>query len=230
MGARDDYFALAEARPELFANPPDAAFEILMDEADIRQAESEMRERLTAFGGSPGWAEVGIAFRDQYLMIVRDAVRFSDGSLGTYIRSIDLYPDVVGVVVLPVWRGQVLLIRHFRHATRSWHLEIPRGFGIVADTAESARRELREEIGATASRLVDLGGIHPDAGSGAGRVAMFLAEVEAYGEGEALEGITTVIPTAVAEFERMIAGGDLSDGFLLAAYARAKAKGLLPGG
>jgi hypothetical protein len=109
-----------------------------------------------------------------------------------------------------------------------WRIERdPGGFGIVPDAAETARQELREEIGAVASRVVELGEIYPDSGRGAGRVAMFLAEVEAYGEAERLEGITTILPTAVAEFERMIAGGELSNGFLLAASARAKARRLL---
>src|SRR5262245_7859033 len=103
---------LVRSRPELFANPPDAAFEILLDEDEIRQAEAQMEERLTSSGRSAEWARVGIAFRDQYLVLLRDAVRFSDGSLGTYIRFVDQYPGILGVVTLPVWRSQVLLIRH----------------------------------------------------------------------------------------------------------------------
>src|SRR2546421_371902 len=109
------------------------------------------------------WAQVGIAFEDQYAMILRDAVRFPAGSLGTYIRMVR--KGTPGVIVFPIYQKQVLLIRHFRHATRTWHIEIPRGFGMKdLSSEESARRELREEIEATISCLVPLGRIYPDTG------------------------------------------------------------------
>jgi ADP-ribose pyrophosphatase len=227
MQRRSDYFELVRANPEQFANPPGAAFEILLTEEEIGQAERAMEQWLSAAGGAPEWAAVGIVYRDQYLTIVRDAVRFLDGRLGTYIRFWNQHPERLGVAVLPLWEEHVLLVRHFRHATRSWHLEIPRGFGIHTDTVETARQELREEIGADAMVLADLGEFDPDSGFGVSRVALFLAEVESYGRGEDVEGITDILPTPIEEFERMIASGELADGFLLAAYARAKARGLI---
>jgi ADP-ribose pyrophosphatase len=227
MSSRTDYRDIVRGQPDLFANPPGAAFEILLDEDEIQQVEAHIAGRLVASGGSAEWARVGVVFRDQYLLLLRDAVRSSDGSLGTYIRFVPHQPERPGVVTLPIWQGRVLLIRHFRHATRSWHLEIPRGFGISTDTEESALHELREEIGAVVSRLVALGEIYPDAGASAQRVALFLAEVASYGEADHQEGITEILPTPIADFERMIAGGELADGFLLAAYARAKARDLV---
>jgi ADP-ribose pyrophosphatase len=225
MNNRDNYFALVKAHPELFRNPPGAGFEILLDEPGISQAEQRMAEQLQAAGAPAEWARVGVAFRDQYGLILRDAVRYADGSVGTYIRMIA--PPFPGVVILPIWQDQVLLIRHFRHATRSWHLEIPRGFGTDADTRKSAGRELTEEIGATGIRLTELGDMYPDTGISDSRVALFHAEVSSYGKPDALEAITDVLPTPVSEFERMIADNELSDGYVLAAYARAKAKNLL---
>jgi ADP-ribose pyrophosphatase len=227
VSSRTEYFALADERPELFSNPPGACFEILLDEEEIGQVEAHMEKTLTDSGEAAESARVGIAYRDQYLMIVRDAVRFADGSVGTYIRICNRHPDLLGVAILPIWEGKILLIRHFRHATRSWHLEIPRGFGVVADSAESARHELREEIGAAASRLVELGEMYPDTGASSDRVALFLAEVETYGEADKKEAIAEILPTSVPQFERMVGTGELADGFLLAAYARAKTRGLI---
>jgi ADP-ribose pyrophosphatase len=224
---RADYRALIEMYPDLFRNPPGAAFEILLDEADIQRAEQRMRELLGKAGAPPEWSRVGIAFRDQYVLVLRDAVRYIDGSLGTYIRAVDPRPASPGVVVLPLWRGQVLMIRHFRHATRSWHLEIPRGAGLAPDPHESAHRELAEEIGASGVRLIELGEIYPDTGLTNSRVALFCAEVESYNAPEAIEGITEILPTSVAQFEEMIRDGELEDGFLLAAYARAKTRKLI---
>jgi ADP-ribose pyrophosphatase len=224
---RQEYREMVASHPDLFSNPPDAAFEIVLDERDIKRAEDHMAGLLTAAGAPAEWANVGVAFRDQYVLILRDAVRFSDGSLGTYIRMVNTTPEVLGVVTLPVWQGQVLLIRHFRHATRRWHLEIPRGFGSTANKQQDALRELSEEIGASGISLTELGEMYPDAGADNSRVALFLAEVEAYGKPESAEGINEIRPVAISEFERMIRDGVLDDGFLLAAYARAKARRLL---
>jgi ADP-ribose pyrophosphatase len=224
-GNRDDYRALVSSRPELFDNPPDAGFEILLDEVEIRQAEEHVAGQLKAFGAPAEWAAVGIAYRDQYGLILRDAVRYSNGSLGTYIRLVA--PPVPGVVILPVWQGKVLLIRHFRHATRTWHLEIPRGMGFDANVEKDANRELVEEIGASGTRLVSLGDVYPDTGLTNSRVALFYAEVAAYGKPETGEAITHILPTPTAKFEQKIANGEIVDGFALAAYARAKARNLL---
>lgn len=224
-GDRSEYRALVNSRPELFENPSGAGFEILLDDDEIRQAEETVAKQLREFGAPAEWATVGIAFRDQYSLVLRDAVRYSNGSLGTYIRIVA--PPFPGVVVLPVWQGKVLLIRHFRHATRSWHLEIPRGIGFDPDVENDAKRELAEEIGASGARLVSLGDVYPDTGLTGSRVALFYAEVDSYGEPEAIEAITHILPTSAAEFQKKIANGEIADGFVLAAYARAKARNLL---
>ena len=186
-----------------------------------------MAERLRNVGKPSEWARVGIVYQDQYLLLLRDAVRYPDGSLGTYIRSVDQYPGMVGVVILPMYKDHVLLIRHFRHATRTWHLELPRGFGQTVTTEEDAQRELAEEINGTATRLISLGKVYPDTGASSEQVALFYAEVETYGEGELMEAITAVLPTSLPEFERMIRENEISDGFTLMAYARAKTLNLL---
>jgi ADP-ribose pyrophosphatase len=222
-----EYFSLVEARPELFRNPPGAAFEILLQESEIHEAEKRAAERLQKAGAPAEWAQVGVAFRDQYVLLLRDAVRFPDGSLGTYIRTVQPEHSFQGVVVLPVWQDQVLLIRHFRHATRTWHLEIPRGFGMDPDARQSATNELKEEIGAAGIKLVDLGETYPDAGIDSSSVAFFYASIDSYGKPELHEGITDILPTPVSELERMTRDGELKDGYLLTAYGLAKARNLI---
>ncbi len=228
MIERERYYDLVRDHPELFANPAGAAITIVLDPAEIATIEAEMAERLRARGMPAEWAQVGIAYEDQYLMLLRDAVRFPDGSPGTYIRAVNPYGDVPGVVVLPVYRGGVIMVRHFRHAMRSWHLELPRGFGAPGATAEeNARRELAEEIGATPTRLIALGRVYPDTGAGADRAELFYAEIEGYGDPEVEEGISDLVTLSPSEFERLIREGEISDGYTLAAYARAKAARIL---
>src|SRR6185312_2069263 len=145
---RQAYLAFAARHPDLFENPDGAIFTILLDEHEIDEVEEGARGRLHAKGMPEEWAQVGIAYEDQYLFILRDAVRFPDGSTNTYIRVVDPEGGAHGVIVLAMHQGNVLLLNHFRHATRRWHLEIPRGFGEPGLSGEeNARRELEEEIG-----------------------------------------------------------------------------------
>lgn len=228
MSTLADYLAFAKAHPALFVNPQEGGVTILLDEKEIHEAETQMAEWLESKDMPAEWARVGIAYQDQYVLMLRDAVRFPGGFLGTYIRMVGEEDDPPGVIVLPLYQGQVLLIRHFRHATRTWHIEIPRGFGKKGlSSEENAQRELEEEIGATISRLVSLGSMYPDAAASTECDALFYAEVESYGKVETEEAITELLPTSVSEFERMIRENEITDGFTLAAYARAKAQGLL---
>ncbi len=226
MSTLADYLTFAKAHPTLFENPPGAGYIVLLDKVDIQQAEANMVMWLKAKGLPTDWAQVGIAFQDQYGMILRDAVRFPSGLLGTYIRMVG--DGTPGIIVLPVYHGQVLLIRHFRHATRTWHIEIPRGFGEKGlSSNENARRELKEEIGASISRLVSLGQVYPDTGALSEYNDFFYAEVESYGPPEADEAIVELLPTSITEFERMIRDNEIEDGFTITAYGLAKARGLL---
>jgi ADP-ribose pyrophosphatase len=224
----EEYLAFAKAHPALFENPSAEGITILLDEAEIQQVEAQVAQWLEAKGKPTDSAQVGIICQDQYIRYLRDAVLFPGGSMGVYSRLVDPENAVPGVIVLPIYQEQVLLIRHFRHATRAWHLEIPRGFGTKGLTSEeNAERELEEEIGAKPSRLISLGQIYPNSGMTSECDELFFAEIESYGKVEIEEAITDLLPTPVSEFERMIRDNEIADGFTLAAYARAKLQGLL---
>lgn len=227
MSDLETYLAFAKRHPALFANPQ-GGFTILLDENKIREVEAQMARKLEEQDLPSAWSKVGIVYQDQYLLLLRDAVRFPDGSLGTYIRFVEEDDHAPGVVILPYHRGHILLVRHFRHATRTWHLEIPRGFGTGGHSSEeNARRELEEEIQASISRLVALGRTYPDTGASAEYIDLFFAEVASYGQGETQEGISEILPVTIAEFEQMIRDGALTDGFTTTTYAYAKIQGLL---
>src|SRR5437667_3350310 len=151
MNTLEEYLSFARDHPAIFTNPPSAGTTIILDAAEIRQIETTVGQRLEEQGFPREWAQVGIAYRDQYVLLLRDAVCLPDGSVDLSIRSVDNGKEVPGVFVLPVHQKSVLLIRHFRHETRSWHLEIPGGFGMPGmSSGDSAQRELKEEIGAVA--------------------------------------------------------------------------------
>ena len=165
-------------------------------------------------------------YSDRYITLLRDPVRFPDGSTGTYIRSIGAASEP-GCVVLPLFDGGVVLIEHFRHATRSWHWEVPRGFGAPGLSAgENAAKELREEIGAEALEFVPLGELHPDSGTTADRVSLFAARIDGIGALERAEAIRRYVTVPFAEAEAMVGDGRITDAFTIAVLMRARLAGL----
>jgi 8-oxo-dGTP pyrophosphatase MutT (NUDIX family) len=96
-------------------------------------------------------------------------------------RSHDFYVlDAVDWVnVVPVTSdGEVVFIELYRHGIEGPSLEIPGGMidPEDADPAAAAARELREETGYEAERVVHLGVVHPNPAIQGNRCYTFLAE------------------------------------------------------
>jgi|SRR2546421_1623462 len=222
------YLAFAKAHPEQFVNPPEGGITILLGEDEIQVVEAYMAQKLEAKELPAEWAWVGIVYQDQHGMILRDAVRFPGGALGTYIRFIGNVDGGPSAIVLPLYQGQVLLVRRFHHATRTWHLEIPIGLGMKGlPGEENAHRVLVEEIGATVSRLIPTGKLEEGPGLTESPAELFYADVGSYGELNKHEGITEILQVAIPEFERMMRDSEITDSFTIITYLRAKLQGLL---
>lgn len=84
--------------------------------------------------------------------------------LRTSIRDVVRHPGGVGV--LPVEGDSIHLISQFRVAVGRPLLEIPAGKldKVGEDPEEAARRELAEEMGLGATRLIRLGAMYPSPG------------------------------------------------------------------
>lgn len=226
---RERYDAIRTKWPELFVNPPGAAYEILFEPSLVRAAEDEDKARLVARGFPASWARTGVVYEDPFIILVRDAVRRPDRTLGSYSRKLPA-SGAAGAVVLPIFEGKVVLLRQFRHATRTQHLEVPRGFGEPGvSAAEQARTELREEIQAEADSLVELGGFHSNTGDSSGCTELFLAAIHDFGRPQASEGIIDIVLEAPKRVAEIIRDGEITDSFTIAAFTRAWLRGLLPG-
>jgi ADP-ribose pyrophosphatase len=222
------YLILAKKYPEIFTNPDKDGFLILLNKEDIKNVESEISRKLEAEGHPSAWARVGIVYEDQFLLILRDAVKFPNEERGTYIRIVNTDNLPAGVVVLPIFRGNVILVKHFRHATRQWHLEIPRGFSDKRiSIEENATKEIEEEIGATTLRLISLGKLHTNTGLSSEFVELFIAEVDKLGTPDIKEAITQLKIISSEQLEEFINKGEITDSFTIAAYTRAKLKKLI---
>jgi ADP-ribose diphosphatase len=226
------YAALRRDRPQLFENPAGAAFEIIFDRALQDAVANTAAEQMVQSGLPAHYGDIGVVYQDKYTMLVRDAVRFRSGKLGVYIREMSPNEGVGSAVLAITPAGKIVLIRHFRHATRRWHWELPRGFGEPgSDGAETARREVLEELGVKAREVTYLGSMDGDTGAEVSRDEIYLARIDAptwRGDGAEEEGIDDVISVSPDEFAGMMRDGTLSDTFALVAYAYAVARGLLP--
>ena len=203
------YNDFREAHPEFFINLPGAAFEIVSDLALQRTAGA------------------GLIYRDSYVILLRDAVRFRNGFVGPYIRMIPAAGQG-GAAVLPVIDGDIVLVLHERHATRQRHWEIPRGFAAQGETPEeTARREAMEEIDISEPEIIDIGSVHPDTGASNVHTRLYLARLTGVGHVEANEGIDALKQVTIDELDAMLRTGQITDSFTLAAILQARVRGLI---
>jgi ADP-ribose pyrophosphatase len=120
---------------------------------------------------------------------------------------------------MPIQDKKVILLRHFRHETREWFWEFPRGFGEPGLSGEkNAEKELMEEIGLSPRKMVEIWR-DPE-------TAFFYAEMQDgephIREDEAIQRIELV---DINELEDWILTGKITDWFTLLAFLMAQKRG-----
>jgi ADP-ribose pyrophosphatase len=212
------YIDLLHQFPQL-TQPEDSLIEVITDEKQI--LEWEEKNNL----------EIGVLLQDRFITVIRDLVQFSNGYQSGYNRIINTsaFGDGgMGSVVLPVKDSKVLMIKIFRHPIREWSIEIPRGFGEKdLSPLEIAHKEVVEEVGGKIREVIELGVIHSNTGLEGNTVNLYLAYLEKVGDPRVEEGIEKFLWILPSELERMIRDEEITDGFTIAAYTRAKLRGLL---
>jgi len=127
--------------------------------------------------------------------------------------------DWVGVIPLTEERA-VVLVKQFRHGTRSFSLEIPGGLVEGDDPSAAARRELLEETGYEAGELELLGVLRPQPAIFNNRYFLFLAQdvkrvsSPSLDEGEDIE----VVEVPLEEVYRRMAEGEIDHALVLASF------------
>jgi ADP-ribose pyrophosphatase len=137
---------------------------------------------------------------------------------------------VSGVGILPIDKdGNIILVRQFRYPFDTEILEIPAGkmdHG-PEDALECGIRELREETGCTAGRMVSLGCGLPSPGFMTETLWMFAALDLTEGETQPDDDeFLEIVRLPIAEVERMIERDEISDMKTAVAMYRARLKGL----
>lgn len=221
------YLELARHRPELFDRTRERGsntIEILMERADMARAQQAAFEARSRHGLPTDDVRVGVLAADPYMVLLRDAVRFPDGSLGLYNRVLEGH--CVGAV--PILDGKLVLVRIFRHALRAWATEFPRGSCDPNEPPEDAiRRELREEIGAEVTELTNIGRFALGSSTLAIPATHFVARIDRIGQPSRHDAIERLLVCDVAEVEDLIRGGEIIDGWTLSLFLRARLAGYI---
>lgn len=205
--AYNAYFDLLKAYPATLG--PDGSWrdgeiEILRDPKRMAEIENKTGRK------------VGIIAQDKYWLWLNDAVKFPSGADGVYGRMLwvnSLYGKT-GVAVMAVLPGnRIVLNCNYRHATRSWELELPRGTSNKGEEpADTARREVAEETGMVIDQLVLLGEMAVDTGFTNAVASIFFARVvdQRQAAREDSEAIESILALSVKDVLAGVKKGEMS--------------------
>lgn len=218
-----------------FGSSAQGEIEIVRDPALIAQIESQTGRKA------------GIIHQDRFWILLNDPVRFPSGKLGIYSRLLwrGSLQGTPGVAVLPLLPdGKIVLNYNYRHATRSWEMELPRGGVNPGESIkEACKREVKEETGKVISHLEYLGDMTPDSGMTNSVIPIYLAKVsgEESARPEESEAIRAVLGFTLDEIKEGYRNGyllihtpsgvekiPLRDPFLAFALFQAEIRHLLP--
>ena len=204
-------------------NYKNGEIEILVEPQQIEQAQNLQKKKFLLQGMPENAAvdssRVGVVSEDGYWIFTRDAVLFPTGMMGLYNRIIkksSLENPSSGAAILPVLKNKkMVFIVSFRHATRSWELEVVRGYSEKGESAlATAKRELLEETGLIADKYKLLGRINPDSGIVSSCVPIYYAHVEteqnAIGYPDDSEAINCFKALTKSEIKSLLVKGDFT--------------------
>ncbi len=149
-------------------------------------------------------------YEGKLLKVDRDRVRLPNG------RETDLemirHPGASAIVPF-ITSDEVLLVRQFRYATGGFILEVPAGtLSEGEEPIDCARRELEEEVGHRAGRLVQVGSIYTTPGFTDEVIHLWAAhDLEPVGQNLDPDEVLTVKRLPFAEAIDAIRRGEIVD-------------------
>jgi len=223
------YLEFIQKYSETAGKPGDAKrgeIELVLNPLEIEGIEQRQYQALISKGYSEEVAKkasmTGIVHQGLYWSWLRDPIKTATGEgvygrivLSRTLESKDKW-SAPGAAVLPILPdGSVVLNVSFRHATRSWEIEMPAGMREYGESPEdAARRELLEEAGYVAEELHYLGDIATNFSVENDIVPTYCAFVKErkVSAPETTEAIAKTLILPLAEVQKA-----LIDGFLMVA-------------
>lgn len=197
------YLELQKEKPELFNN--DGPIKIVFDRK-IVESFCEINN-----------CEIGVIYESDYNLLLVDLVYDNGGHYYAYERIIPKVNENA-VVILPVYKEKIVMLRQYRHAIREFQYAVPRGFAEQGLSCENnARKELAEEIGAVVDKVVYLGEVIADSGMRSGKASVYACNIQEYSRSVREEGVSDIIELSSEELNSMIVKGTINDGYTLAA-------------
>ena len=160
-------------------------------------------------------------YNGRIIRVRRDEVLLPGGGHG--VREVVDHPGGVGILALD-GQGRVALVRQYRYAFSRVLTEIPAGKREPGEEPSvTARRELKEEIGAEAEKWTELGALIASPGCYGETLYLYLAQGLTFGatypdEDEFLDVLRMPFDQAVEQCMR----GELTDAKTVAALLKAK--------
>lgn len=204
----DKYLELYNNFPDLFRYNEN--INIILDEAKLREYVYKNNCKL------------GVVFENSYFSLVVDLIENSSGLYYTYTRIINKN-KYNGVVIIPILNNKIVFLKQFRHGTREYEIELPRGFSEKSKTIqENAENEIYEELGVETKKIEYLGSLISDTGLSGGLVHIFICEIESIQKLSANEGIEETLQISLLEAERLIKENIIRDSFTITALYKFK--------
>jgi ADP-ribose pyrophosphatase len=128
------------------------------------------------------------------------------------VLDIVLHPGAAAIVPF-LSDTEVLLIRQYRHATKGVILEVPAGKIDPGESpAETAARELEEEVGQRAGRIEELGWVWTTPGFTNEKIHLYAAfDLTAVVSRPEDDEVIELVPTPLAEALELVWRGELTD-------------------
>ena len=166
-----------------------------------------------------------MVYRNSFVTVWDDRVRFADGQVGDHLRIIER-DGRQGVAAWVTHGDQVALVRSYRYATSRWEWGVPRGFADEDDPLQTLRRELAEELGGSPLTIDEMGEITPNSGLLASTVKCFHVTWGQQPLSPADSEVERAAWVDVSQLSEAIAAGSVSDGFTLSAFTLARVRGV----
>jgi ADP-ribose pyrophosphatase len=168
--------------------------------------------------------------KNPWVKLYFNEVEFPNGQKGCYNKIVEV-DGKGGVVVVPIYKDKIGLIKQYRYPVDKFLIEVPRGFSESYDLVENVIRELKEETGIVIEkdRIIDLGTVYPNSGLLSSEINLFAVKLKSKSNERMILGKE---PTdfkwyTKVQVEKMIKNNEICDAFTLCAIFRALLKGII---